>query len=181
MHNFIPERKGCNLHLPIFEKHLTMTRVLFVCLGNICRSPLAEAIFNHQIREKGLEMTFEADSCGTANYHIGMSPDPRTIRNAYKNKIIISHLGRQFHPDDFEKFDLILAMDVSNRSHLLRMRNADLYTGKIKLMRSFDSKDKGADVPDPYHGDESDFQAVFEILNRSVQELIHVLETRKTN
>ena len=155
-----------------------MTRILFVCLGNICRSPLAEAIFNHQIRTRDLAMKIESDSCGTADYHIGMSPDPRTIRNAHKNKIFINHLGRQFHPVDFEKFDLILPMDVSNRSHLFRMQHADQFTSKIKLMRSFDSKDKGADVPDPYHGDESDFQEVFEILNRSVRGLIQILVTR---
>ena len=159
---------------------MTKTRILFVCLGNICRSPLAEALFNHQIKARDLELDFEADSCGTADYHVGMPPDPRTIRNAYKNKVIINHLGRQFHRDDFEKFDLILPMDASNRSHLLRMLQSGLYSHKIKLMRSFDSIDKGADVPDPYHGDENDFQEVFDILNRSVAGLIQALEIQQT-
>lgn len=152
-----------------------MTRILFVCLGNICRSPLAEAIFKAKIIEKGLASNFEADSCGTAGYHIGVPPDPRTLSNALKNNVIIRHVGRQFHSEDFEKFDLILPMDYSNHSNLLRLREGKAHAHRIKLMRTFDPLDKGADVPDPYHGTEKDFQEVFEILNRSVENLIQTL------
>ena len=152
-----------------------MTRILFVCLGNICRSPLAEAIFKSKILEKGLESNFEADSCGTADYHIGIPPDPRTLKNALKNKVTIRHVGRQFQLEDFEKYDLILPMDSSNRSNLLRFRQSDEHRHKIKLMRYFDPEDKGADVPDPYYGNENDFQQVYEILDRSVEHLIQEL------
>ena len=162
----------------ILRKNLNMpTRVLFVCLGNICRSPLAEAIFVHKIRELGLAGELVADSCGTANYHIGDMPDPRTIRNAFKNGILMSHLGRQLSAKDLEAFDLILAMDQSNLANIKRLGNASQHFHKISLMRSYDPIGKNLDVPDPYHGDEKDFQEVFEILDRSTDQLIAQLRS----
>ena len=109
-------------------------KILFVCLGNICRSPLAEAVFKHQISKKGLENHFFADSAGTANYHVGHSPDPRTIRNALKNGVSIDHRGRQFSAADFEKFDLILAMDASNFDNIMRVSGAHVHAGKVKMI-----------------------------------------------
>jgi protein-tyrosine phosphatase len=153
-----------------------MTRLLFVCLGNICRSPLAEAIFEHQIRQNGLHEGFYSESCGTANYHVGHPPDPRTLRNAAKNGITIQHLGRQFHVNDFNRFDLILPMDKSNWSNLLKLPGAAPHEAKIKLMRTFDPLHPGADVPDPYYGGEDDFQEVFDILHRSAGNLIEYLK-----
>ncbi len=152
-------------------------KILFVCLGNICRSPLAEAIFKHQIRERGLERRFMADSCGTANYHVGDTPDPRTIKNALKNGVTIDHLGQQFNSSHFEEFDLILPMDASNLSNILRVPGAHKHKNKIKMMRSYDPHLKDGDVPDPYYGTENDFQEVFEILDRSMKELIAELES----
>src|SRR6188768_3287743 len=96
-------------------------KILFVCLGNICRSPLAEAIFKHKIKQKGWEQWVEADSCGTANYHIGDSPDPRTLANAKKNGVVIDHCGRQLSEEDLGDFDYILAMDNSNLNNILRL------------------------------------------------------------
>jgi protein-tyrosine phosphatase len=149
-------------------------RVLFVCLGNICRSPLAEAIFKHKVREKGLDELIYADSCGTSNYHIGGSPDPRTIANATKNGIVIDHCGRQFSTDDFESFDYILAMDSSNYRNIMRLDNSSKFAAKVNMMRDFDPNGEG-DVPDPYHGGERDFQEVFDILDRSIENfLIHL-------
>jgi protein-tyrosine phosphatase len=156
-----------------------MTRILFVCLGNICRSPLAEAIFSHQINEQNLQSDFKVASCGTANYHIGDTPDPRTIRNALKNGVTIDHLGRQFGSSDFVDFDLILAMDQSNLNNILRVSGADKYVDKLKLMRTWDSINRGADVPDPYYGNEKDFQEVFDILDRSIKNLIKELSAKK--
>ncbi|HQQ96718.1 MAG TPA: low molecular weight protein-tyrosine-phosphatase [Cyclobacteriaceae bacterium] len=152
-----------------------MTKILFVCLGNICRSPLAEAIFHQEIRRRRLTDRFYAESCGTANYHVGDAPDPRTIANAARNGTPIQHVGRQFEVADFKKFDLILAMDASNRMNLLRLPDAKNFQDKIKMMRSYDTVDRGADVPDPYTGGEEDFQEVYDILRRSVGSLVDSL------
>jgi protein-tyrosine phosphatase len=151
-------------------------RVLFVCLGNICRSPLAEAIFKEKISQKGLDHVFEADSCGTSNYHIGGPPDPRTLANALKNGIRIDHCGRQLAEEDLENFDFVLAMDNSNLRNILRLSNAGQHSKKISLMRDFDPLAKGHEVPDPYFGGEQGFQEVYEILDRSIENFIHHVE-----
>ena len=128
------------------------TKVLFVCLGNICRSPLAEAIFKHKIEEKGIASSFFVDSCGTGNYHIGEPPDQRTIRNAEKNGIQINHCCRQLTAADLSSFDYILAMDKSNLQNILRLEPNDTNRKKIFLIREFDPLGKGEEVPDPYFG-----------------------------
>lgn len=147
-----------------------MKKVLFVCLGNICRSPLAEAIFWHKVKERGLVSEYYAESCGTANYHIGDQPDHRTIRNALKNGVTIDHVGRQLCVEDFEKFDEIFVMDRSNYNNARRFAGA--HHAKLKMMRSFDPHGKDEEVPDPYYGDEKDFQNVFDILDRSIEQYL---------
>lgn len=158
---------------------MTKTRVLFVCLGNICRSPLAEAIFKHKIKEKKLESVYEADSCGTSNYHIGDSPDERTIRNAHKNGIQISHQARQLTDRDLESFDYIMAMDRSNYNNIFRLSNAMEHNHKVLMMRQFDTEDEDAEVPDPYYGGDRGFQEVFDILDRSIEGFIAYLQNQK--
>lgn len=153
-------------------------RVLFVCLGNICRSPLAEAIFKHKVKARGWEQWIEADSCGTANYHIGDSPDPRTIANASKNGVMIDHCGRQLSIEDLNDFDYILAMDNSNYNNILRLPGSDAYAHKVQLMRNFDPAGKG-EVPDPYYGGEKGFQEVFDILDRSMDKFLDHLDKNR--
>ena len=147
-----------------------------VCLGNICRSPLAEALFKNKIARKGLTQIIEADSCGTSNYHIGDWPDERTLLNALKNGIQINHLGRQLTIKDLEYFDFIIAMDRSNYHNILRLTNEEKHKQKVVLMRSFDSILEHEDVPDPYYGGERGFQEVFDILNRSTENFLDYLE-----
>lgn len=154
-----------------------MKKILFVCLGNICRSPQAKAIFNHKINEKGLVKEYMGDSCGTSNYHIGSSPDSRTIKNSQKNGVPIDHAARQLSEHDLETFDLILAMDQSNYENICRLPSAARQLHKIKLMREFDPHEQG-DVPDPYYGSEKDFQEVFDILDRSIDNMIASIHKR---
>ncbi|HEX5171153.1 MAG TPA: low molecular weight protein-tyrosine-phosphatase [Cyclobacteriaceae bacterium] len=157
---------------------MTKTKVLFVCLGNICRSPLAEAIFKHKIKEKKLELSYEADSCGTSNYHIGDGPDHRTIKNAHKNGVRIDHHARQLTDRDLETFDFILAMDRSNYNNIFRLARAMEYNHKVLMMRQFDAEDEDAEVPDPYYGGERGFQEVFDILDRSIEGFITYLQSQ---
>jgi protein-tyrosine phosphatase len=151
-------------------------RVLFVCLGNICRSPLGAAILKDKIRRNGMDAWVEVDSCGTSNYHIGDGPDPRTLASASKHGVPMDHCARQLTPGDLQHFDFIFAMDKSNFQNILRLANGKKVTQKIKLMREFDPLSKGAEVPDPYHGTEKDFQEVYDILDRSTSKFVEYLQ-----
>jgi len=152
-------------------------KILFVCLGNICRSPLAEAIFNHKIKMKKLDHFFESDSCGTGNYHIGGPADSRTISIATKNHVAINHVARQLMDNDLIDYDHIIAMDQNNYSTILKMTTTKENRHKVRLMRDYDPQGKG-DVPDPYYGTEKDFKEVFEILERSIECFIEELKTK---
>lgn len=156
------------------------TKVLFVCLGNICRSPLAEGIFNHKIQQLGLTEFYEADSCGTGNYHIGSQPDERTIANASANGVSLNHCCRQLTNADLLQFDYILPMDASNLRNVHLLPDGASQRSKISLMREWDPQGKGKDVPDPYFGNEDGFQLVFEILDRTMDGFIGDLESRRT-
>jgi protein-tyrosine phosphatase len=150
-------------------------KVLFVCLGNICRSPLAAAIFKDKIRKTGMEKWIEVDSCGTSDYHIGDNADPRTRANASANGISIAHCVRQLTKEDLKNFDFIFAMDKSNLQNIRKLSDGDALH-KIKMMRDFDPVSTGGEVPDPFHGNEKNFQDVFEILDRSTSGFIQFLQ-----
>ena len=139
------------------------TSVLFVCLGNICRSPLAEGIFTHLVNERGIAHRFKIDSCGTGGWHVGNPPDPRSVLVASKHGIDLSVLrARQFDPELDPGFDLLIPMDSSNHRDIIKL-GAD--PDKVRVMRSYDpSTPHGPDVPDPYYGGDDGFDKVYEML-----------------
>lgn len=153
-------------------------RVLFVCLGNICRSPLGAAILRKKIAEQGMESWVEVDSCGTSNYHIGDNADPRTIANAKKHGVSVDHCARQLTSADIDGFDFIFAMDKNNYQNILRLTNGHNVRDKIKMIRDFDPVSNGSEVPDPYHGGEKEFQEVFDILDRSTSTFVEYMKDR---
>jgi protein-tyrosine phosphatase len=153
----------------LFSLNLIMQKILFVCLGNICRSPLAEGIMLHFKHKHKLPL--EIDSAGTAHYHIGEAPDKRTIANAKKNGVDLSALrARQFTSSDFEKFDKIYAMDNSNYKNILALAKTEAQIGKVSLFLDpeFNSL---TEVPDPYYGNESDFENVFWLVHKNCERI----------
>lgn len=149
--------------------------ILCVCLGNICRSPLAEGILRREAANRGLDLTI--DSAGTGGWHVGELPDPRARTEGAARGCDMSMCARQVQPDDFERFDLILAMDQSNVRELLRVPGAR--PEKIRMMRSFDPTARWSDeVPDPYYGDESHFTEVAEMIERAVEGLLDSIEEK---
>jgi protein-tyrosine phosphatase len=142
----------------------TPYKLLFVCLGNICRSPSAEGIMNHLIKQHGLEDQIICDSAGTSSYHIGSPPDRRMTAAALRQGIRLEGQARQFQKSDFEEFDLILAMDKENYENILRLDRTGQYAHKVKLMCDFCTEHKDREVPDPYYGGESGFTYVIDLL-----------------
>ncbi|MBE9164725.1 MULTISPECIES: low molecular weight protein-tyrosine-phosphatase [Microcoleaceae] len=141
-----------------------MTKLLFVCLGNICRSPSAENIMNHLIKKAGLGDRITCDSAGTGGYHIGSAPDSRMTLAARKQGIELLGAARQFQRKDFENFDLILAMDRDNYQNILALDNAGKYQDKVRLMCDFCQKYDLKEVPDPYYGGPDGFDRVIDLL-----------------
>ena len=153
-----------------------MIGVLFVCLGNICRSPMAEGVFKNHLKVKGLQDKIFADSAGTGAYHVGEDPDHRMCDTAKGFSIILEHKARQFNRLDFEKFDYIIPMDQSNLKdiHSVAGNNPE-FLAKIKLMRDFDPVPDSKNVPDPYYGGLDGFTNVYQILDRSTQNFLDYL------
>lgn len=147
--------------------------VLFVCLGNICRSPLAEGIFRHLVREAGLEDRFTIDSAGTSSYHIGDPPDSRTAEVARRRGVDLTSRGRQLAPADLTRFDWVLAMDGSNLEKVERMAARAHGTARVRLLRAFDPEAAGElEVPDPYYGGPEGFENVHDMVERACRGLL---------
>ena len=150
-------------------------RVLFVCLGNICRSPLAEGVFTQKVREAGLEDAFEIDSAGTGSWHVGEPADRRMRQTAQSHGITLTSKGRQFAYKDFEDFDHILVMDRSNLHDVLFLDRKEQFGDRVRLFREFDPDPEDHQVPDPYYGGDKGFERVFQIVDRTADKLLAAL------
>jgi protein-tyrosine phosphatase len=152
--------------------------VLFVCMGNICRSPLAEGVFLHVARERGVADRFEVDSAGTGHWHIGKRADPRSIEVALRRGVDLPSRARQIDPPkDWARFDHIIVMDESNRSDVI---DAGAPAGRVVLLRAFDPLCEGLadaerEVPDPYYGGDEGFDAVYDMVERACRGLLDQL------
>lgn len=149
-----------------------MVKVLFVCLGNICRSPTAEGVFRELVRQQSLQSHIHVDSAGTHAYHIGEPPDSRAQQAAARRGVDLSMLrGRKAEPRDLEEFDYVLAMDEQNRQHLLSI--APVGTApKIKLFMSYAASRREPEVPDPYFGGGRGFEVVLDMLEEACAGLL---------
>jgi len=146
-------------------------RVLMVCLGNICRSPLAEGILRAKLKERRLE-GWEVDSAGTAGWHSGNPPDDRSVDMAHKYGIDISaQRSRKFRSTDFDRFDLILVMDSSNYTNVKNLATGEEEVGKIKLIMNYVSPGQNQNVPDPYYDDDG-FEQVYGMLDAACDALL---------
>jgi protein-tyrosine phosphatase len=153
-------------------------RVLFVCTGNICRSPTAEGAFRLAVAEAGMSTHFEIDSAGTSSYHIGDAPDARSIAAAATRGIDISALkARRIREEDFHAFDLILAMDHSHLNHLRAMRREE-HKAEIRLFLDYHAAARHRDVPDPYYGDAADFETVLDLVEEASKGLLTALRSK---
>lgn len=145
-------------------------KILMVCLGNICRSPMAEGIMRQKIEEYGLDA--EVDSCGTANFHVGESPDKRAIQTLKKYEIDISqHQGRQFQVSDFDSYDMIFAMDSSNYSNIQALARNQKDAGKVNLLMDEIYPREQKIVPDPYYGGFEDFEETYTLAEEACEHL----------
>lgn len=152
-------------------------RICFVCLGNIVRSPLAENLFRHLANEREIEGEYEVDSAGTSAFHVGEVPDGRMRSVARERGLFYSGKARQFTKNDFDDFDLILAMDQENKEVLSSLAVTDQQRQKIRLLREFDPRADGElDVPDPYYGGLEGFHNVYDLVERSVLGLLEALD-----
>ena len=149
---------------------LARVRILFVCLGNICRSPTAEAVMRGLVTEAGLEGQVEIESAGTGDWHIGHPPDERSVAAAAERGVELAGEARQVAHGDFGSFDLLIAMDRQNQRDLHALAGSEEDRGKVRLLRSY--ADGELDVPDPYYGGEDGFAEVVEVIDRSCRALL---------
>lgn len=156
---------------------MAKTKILFVCLGNICRSPSAEAVMLKCLKDNGLMDSFVVDSAGTCAYHVGEHADARMMAHAQRRGIVLTSISRGVRPhSDFQNFDLIVAMDNSNYRNLQRLATTPHDEQKIVMMTDYCRKYDLTEVPDPYYGGEAGFELVLDLLDDACQGLLkHLL------
>lgn len=153
------------------------TRILFICLGNIVRSPLAEALFIRYASEENLDGLFTVDSAGTSRGHVGEMPDDRMLRVASLHGLSYTHQARQIKPTDLDDFDLLITMDRDNYSDVLALAKNSGQQRKVHMLREWDPHGgEFSSVPDPYYGGKEGFNEVYQVIDRSVQNLVGKLK-----
>jgi protein-tyrosine phosphatase len=153
-----------------------MVKVMFVCLGNICRSPLAEAVFRDHVERAGLETFFEIASSGTGNWHVGHGADDRMCKTAHGFGVSLDyHRAQQFDYAHLEEFDHIFVMDKNNLNDVLYLDRKEKFSGKVRLFREFDPHPGDYQVPDPYFGGPQGFSDVYEIVDRTSKSILDLL------
>jgi protein-tyrosine phosphatase len=154
-------------------------RICFVCLGNICRSPTAEGVFRKLVGDARIETRLTIDSAGTGAWHVGELPDARSREAASRRGYDLTHRARKFTSDDFDRFDLVLAMDRDNYDSLQRLARGRTHVPMIQLLRSFDlTAPADAEVPDPYSGEDDGFEDVLDICERACRGLLEHVRSR---
>ncbi|MDX1638917.1 MAG: low molecular weight protein-tyrosine-phosphatase [Balneolaceae bacterium] len=151
-------------------------KICFVCLGNICRSPTAEGVFQHLVNKEGLEAYFEIDSAGTSAYHVGEAANSKSQQVANKHGVQLHSRSRKFEYSDLEYYDLVLAMDHDNLRNVQNLDRKNRFGHKIALMRDFDRRPGDGAVPDPYYGGMQGFENVFQVVKRSCESLLEELK-----
>ena len=156
-----------------------MTRILFICMGNICRSPCAEGIMQNLVKQRGLENEFECDSAGTIDYHQGDPADLRMREHASLRGYELNSIARKFILQDFENFDWIITMDENNYSQISLLDKNNIFTHKIRRMTDFCEGTKISSVPDPYYGGSQGFENVIDILEDACRGFLKHLKPNK--
>lgn len=155
-------------------KSNVVTKILFVCMGNICRSPMAEGVFRHLLESAGLEDKVYIESAGTHSYHIGASPDSRSQQTTRRRGIIIKDIkARRVTSEDFVTFDYLLAMDKENYSYLLNVCPQPQYRPKIQLFLDYAPALHLEEVPDPYYGGLNGFEQIMDLIEEAARGLLH--------
>jgi protein-tyrosine phosphatase len=153
-------------------------RICFVCLGNICRSPTAEGVMRALLADAGLDRDVTVDSAGTGRWHLGEPPDPRTCAAAARRGIVLDHAARQVTAADFDRFDLLVAMDAENRHALQQLAPTPEAASRITLLRAYDpASAPGAEVPDPWYGGARGFEVVLDVCDAACRGLLAHVRT----
>lgn len=155
-------------------------KILMVCLGNICRSPMADGLMRKKVKDNNLDVV--VDSAGTGDWHVGHQPDPRMMETAKRNGVPIDELrGRQFKVEDFDEFDRIIVMDKSNFDNVRKLSRDEKDTQKIEMFLDLTHPGKDLEVPDPYFGGDEGFQDVFDMLDAGTDVILEELKEIKNN